>query len=121
MILAALAAAALAASAPQASRTVLNRADVVGIDSEVVFGRADLPKGAAIAAHTHPGEEVGALWAGERTLKLDGQPDRLLTAGDTYVVPRGVAHSALGESEVTATLVASWVIDKGAPLATPAP
>lgn len=112
---------AMAAGAPQASRIVLTRTDVAGTDREVVFGRADLPKGAAIASHTHPGEEVGVLWTGELILKIEGAPDRRLKAGDTYVIPRGVAHSALGESEATATLVASWVIDKGSPLATPAP
>lgn len=120
MILAILAA-ALAATAPQASRTVLTRTDVAGTDREVVFGRADLPKGAEISRHTHPGEEVGVLWSGELTLKIDGAPDRRLKAGDTYIIPRGAAHAAVGESEATATLVASWVIDRGEALALPAP
>ncbi|HYD46087.1 MAG TPA: cupin domain-containing protein [Phenylobacterium sp.] len=114
-------AAAALAVAPQASRTVLTRVDVAGTDREVVFGRADLPKGAQIARHTHPGEEVGVLWNGELTLKIDGAPDRRLKAGDTYVIPRGAPHAAVGESDETATLVASWVIDKGQALASPAP
>lgn len=121
MILAGLAALAMAAGAPQAVRTVITRTDVAGTDREVVFGRADLPKGATIARHTHPGEEVGALWAGELVLKVEGLPDRRLKPGDSYVIPRGVPHAAIGESDETATLVASWVIDKGAPLATPSP
>lgn len=110
-----------AAVAQEAVRTVLTRTDIGGTDREAVLGRADLPKGAVIARHIHPGEEIGVLKAGELTLTLDGSAPRRLKAGDTYVIPRGVPHEARGESVETATLIATWIIDKGQPLATPAP
>ena len=54
--------------------------------------------------------------------KVQGQPDKILKAGDSFFNPRGSVHSvaAVPGSE-GATAVSSWIIDKGQPLATPVP
>lgn len=109
--------AALAADAPQAVRQILQRQDVSGTDRESVIGTAVLPAGAATARHTHPGEEIGYVLTGPVLLKIDGQADRVLQAGETFAIPRGVVHQAVGVGAGEAKVVSVWIIDKGADLA----
>jgi quercetin dioxygenase-like cupin family protein len=110
-------------SAPQAQRNILERHDQAGVpDKEIVIGTATLPPGSTIGFHIHPGDEVGYVLKGTLIWKIKGQPDKTLKAGDTFFNPRGAAHSvsaaAGGEG---ATVVSTWIIDKGKPFASPAP
>ena len=57
---------------------------------------------------------------GEITLLMDGQPPKLVKAGESYVIPAGVAHD--GKSGPNGgKVIATYVVEKGKPLATPAP
>jgi len=110
-------------AAPQAVRTIFERHDQSGVPGkEIVIGSAMLPAGAGIGYHTHPGDEAGYVLKGNLILKTQGQPDRLLKAGDSFFNPRGAVHSLVaapgGEG---GTAVSAWIVDKGQPLATPAP
>jgi len=59
---------------------------------------------------------------GNLILKIRGQPDRLLKAGDSFFNPRGTVHSVVAAPGGDGgTAVSAWIIDKGQPLATPAP
>jgi quercetin dioxygenase-like cupin family protein len=113
-----------AKTSPQPVRTIFERHDQSEVTpaKEIVIGSAMLPAGTAIGYHTHPGDEIGYVLKGALTLKTKGQPDRDLKAGDSFFNPRGAVHSvvaASGGDGVTA--VSTWIIDKGQPLATPAP
>ena len=106
------------AAAPEAKRTILERHDQSGVDGkEIILGTADLPAGATIGWHVHPGDESSYLIRGTTTLKVRGEPDRLLKAGDHFFIPRGTVHSVT--SAEGATAVSSWILDKGKPLAEP--
>ena len=110
-------------SGAQPVRTILERHDQSGVPGkEIVIGTAMLPPGSAIGYHTHPGDEAGYVLKGNLILKTQGQPDRPLKAGDSFFNPRGAVHSLVaapgGEG---GTAVSSWIVDKGQPLATPAP
>src|ERR1700677_224027 len=109
--------------AAQPKRTILerhNQSDVPG--KEVVIGTAMLPPGSAIGFHTHPGDEAGYVLKGTLILKTRGQPDRVLKAGDSFFNPRGAIHSLVaGPGGDGGTAVSAWIVDKGQPLATPAP
>jgi quercetin dioxygenase-like cupin family protein len=106
---------------PQAVRTILERHDQSGVaGKEIVIGTAALPAGSAIGFHTHPGDESGYVLKGTLILKVQGQPDRILKAGESFFNPRGAVHSVM-PSGGDAMAVSSWIIDKGQPLATPAP
>lgn len=109
--------AGLAADAPQAVRQILQRQDVSGTDKESVIGTAELPAGAATSRHTHPGEEIGYVLKGPLLLKVDGQADRVLQAGESFAIPRGAVHQAMGVGGGEAKAVSVWIIDKGAELA----
>ena len=97
-------------------RTFLQRMDVAGETKEMVMAVIDIPPHTDSPRQTHPGEEFGYLLAGDLTVKIDGQPARSLKAGDTFAVARGVKHSTSTVQGVK--LLATWTVDKGAPLAT---
>ncbi len=108
---------------PQMVRTIFERHDQSGVPGkEIVIGSAMLPAGAVVGYHTHPGDEAGYVLKGTFILKVKGQPDRWLKAGDSFFNPRGAVHSVLAAPDGDGgTAVSTWIIDKGQPLATPAP
>jgi quercetin dioxygenase-like cupin family protein len=116
-----------AADEPKASaqpvRTIFERHDQSGVPGkEIVIGSAMLPADTAIGYHTHPGDEAGYVLKGTFILKVRGQPDRPLKAGDSFFNPRGAVHSLIAAPGGDGgTAVSAWIIDKGQPLATPVP
>ena len=78
-----------------------------------------MPAGMGPPPHTHPGPESGYLLEGEFTLLVDGQPSLLLKAGDSYKVPSGAIHDARS-GDKGAKVIATYVVEKGKPLASPA-
>src|ERR1700678_3710953 len=111
------------AAGPQPVRTIFERHDQSGVPGkEIVIGSAMLPAGTSIGYHTHPGDEAGYVLKGNLILKTQGQPDRLLKAGDSFFNPRGAVHSLVAAPGGDGgTAVSAWIVDKGQPLATPAP
>jgi quercetin dioxygenase-like cupin family protein len=79
----------------------------------------EFPVGGSSGWHTHPGVEIAYLVAGEMSLEQDGQSIRRLMPGDSFMVPRGVAHNGANLGKVPARLVITYVVDKNAPLRTP--
>ena len=75
----------------------------------------------ASCRHTHPAELYVYLIEGEIVLENEGQPDRMMKAGDVASVAPGRVHQALNRGSVTAKGVAVFVAEKGKPLAAPAP
>lgn len=108
---------------PQPVRTILERHDQSEVPGkEIVIGTATLPAGSAIGFHTHPGDESGYVLKGTLVLKIKGQPDRILKVGDSFFNARGVVHSlAAAPGGDGGVAVSTWIVDKGQPLAIPAP
>ena len=107
------------AQAPGIKRTVLQRSDV-GNNMEVIVGSAEIASGGSTGRHTHFGVEVGYVLSGTSLLEIEGEAPKNLKAGDSYTIPAGKVHNATakdGEAKVLAT----YVVEKGKPLATPAP
>lgn len=52
---------------------------------------------------------------------VDGQPPRSYQAGESFVVPAGTIHDASNASSEPVRLLGVFVVEKGKPLATPAP
>jgi quercetin dioxygenase-like cupin family protein len=100
-------------------RTELQRFDVPGSPFEAVIGLVEVPPGLSIGRHAHPGIEAGYMLDGEATVSLDGEPDRVLKAGDAYRIPYGAVHD-VRSGPGGARSVAVFVVEKGKPLATPA-
>jgi len=104
---------------PPIKRIPLQRFEVPGTPFETVIGIAELAPSVAIGRHTHPGPESGYVMAGSFELLIDGQAPRLLKVGDSYQVPAGAVHDAKAGAE-GAKVIATYVVQKGQPLATPA-
>ena len=116
-----LAAAAMQGQTPDLQRTIVQRADISVPGREAVIAHVELAPGARAGFHTHPGEEITYVTEGEAELLVEGQPVRMVKAGDGFVIPAGVKHGAHNTGTQTFKVVAVYLVEKGKPLATPAP
>lgn len=81
---------------PPGSNEIL-RALVTESDGlEVIISDVVIPPNASVPRHYHPGEEFLYLIEGSAIHREEGQPDRLLQAGDGYVIPPRAVHSPVG-------------------------
>jgi quercetin dioxygenase-like cupin family protein len=117
----ALAAGALLAQSSGLKRTLIGRADVSVPGREAVVARVEVSPGTYAGRHTHPGDEISYVLEGEAELLVDGQPPRVVHAGESFVIPAGVIHDAHNASDKPVHLVGVYVVEKGKPLASPAP
>lgn len=111
----------LFAQAPGITRTIVTKADVSGPNREAVLARIEIAANSVVGWHTHPGDEIGYLSEGELTRMIAGQPSLKITAGQGWIIPAGVVHNAKNDSATAAKLVITYVVEKGKPLASPAP
>jgi quercetin dioxygenase-like cupin family protein len=79
----------------------------------------ELAPGSCSGRHTHPGIDSGFVMQGDFILKIDGNPEQTFKAGDAFETSPLTPHDACSVSG--AKLVDTWVIEKGKPLASPAP
>jgi quercetin dioxygenase-like cupin family protein len=108
-------------SPQQVVRNILEKHDQSGVtDKEIVTGVVTFPSGSSIGFHTHPGDETAYVARGSVVLKAQGQADHTVVAGASFFNTRGVVHSVVAGPD-GATVVSTWIVDKGAPLATPVP
>jgi quercetin dioxygenase-like cupin family protein len=101
-------------------RTPLQKFDVPGTGYETVIGIAEIVPNVNIGRHTHPGPESGYMLEGEMVLLVDGQPEKTVRVGESYQVPSGAVHDARTGAQ-GAKVIATYVVEKGKPLALPAP
>ena len=108
------------AQQPAFKRTVLQQVDISVPGREAVTALAEFPAGVAAGRHTHPGEEIGYVLDGQVLLEQDGKPAATLHAGQTFLIPAGTVHNATNTGTTIARVVATYLVEKGKPLATPA-
>lgn len=111
---------ALNAQAPSIKRTLLQRIDL-GDGRELVLGLAEIAPGGSIGRHSHFGIETGYAISGISSMRIDGEPEKVLRAGESYVIASGKVHDAKVVGDEPAKVLAVYVVEKGKPLATPAP
>jgi quercetin dioxygenase-like cupin family protein len=101
-------------------RTLIQQADlsIKGYESVMAFGEFGV--GAATGRHTHPGEEISFLLEGTLTLEVEGKPTRTLKAGDAFLIEAGRIHEGRNTGSTPARVLATYVVEKGKPLTTPA-
>ena len=81
--------------------------------------KVEIEPDAAIARHTHPGVESGYVIEGGTELTIDGVGTLALKPGEAYQVPTGAKHDGKNGPAKT-VLAATYVVEKGKPLASPA-
>ena len=112
-------ASAAADQAQTIKRTPLQRFDLPDSGYETIIGIAEVAPNVLIGRHTHPGPESGYVIEGSITLLIDGQAPVMLQAGDSYMVPSRAIHDAQTGPD-GAKVIATYIIEKGQPIASPA-
>jgi len=121
VVLVALGAHALSAQPVAFKRTVLQKADLSTPGRELVQAMVEIPGGVRPGRHTHPGEEVGYVLEGTLVLWVEGRPTATIKAGDSFFVEAGRPHETANEGTTAAKILATYVVEKGKPLATSIP
>jgi quercetin dioxygenase-like cupin family protein len=114
---AALAAGVLYAQAPGFKRVELQDRDLSAPGRHAVQAKAEFDPGGAIGRHTHPGEELSVVLSGTLLLEVDGQPSRTIKAGQAFFIPAGVVHAGKNVGKGKAVVLATYVVEKGKPVA----
>ncbi len=113
--------ATVAAQQPAFKRTVLQQADISVPGREVVSAVAEFDPKATPGMHTHFGEEIGYVIEGTFLIEQAGKPPVTLQAGGSFLIPAGTVHNATNTGAGKGRILATYIVEKGKPLATPAP
>jgi quercetin dioxygenase-like cupin family protein len=123
--LAMLAACAFAQTAPAQDalagslmRREVQRAPLSIPGREVVQVLTEIPTGVASGWHTHPGEEVGYILAGDVEMMVQGRATVVLRAGDGFVIPPNTPHNARDIGPETGRMLSTYIVQTGGPLST---
>jgi quercetin dioxygenase-like cupin family protein len=99
-------------------RTDLQRHDLGISGREVVQVRVDIAPSVLAPNHSHPGEEIVYVIEGLLEYQLEGKPPVTLKAGEVLFIPAGTIHSARNVGTDNAAELATYIVEKGKPLAT---
>ncbi len=116
---AALAAGVLNAQTPGFKRIAVQDQDLSIPGRHAVQAKAEFDPGGAVGRHTHPGEELSIVLEGQLQLEVDGQPARTIKAGESFFIPAGVIHAGKNTGTGKAVVFATYIVEKGQPVATP--
>jgi quercetin dioxygenase-like cupin family protein len=111
----------LSAQNPAIKRTVVKTGDVSVPGREAIIANVEIAPGGTAGRHTHPGDEISYILSGEGEILMEGHPPLKVKAGDGFVIPGGTKHDAHNTGSQPLRLVGVYVVEKGKPLATPAP
>ena len=109
----------LNAQQPGFKRTPLQKQDIRVEGREAVVALAEFAPGGAVGKHTHPGEELGYVVEGTLLLEVEGKPPLTLKAGEVFFVEAGRVHDGKNIGAGSAKVLATYVVEKGKPVATP--
>jgi quercetin dioxygenase-like cupin family protein len=101
-------------------RTPVQQGDLSVPGREAVQAIAEISPGAESGRHTHPGEEFGYVLEGTISVEVQGKPAMMKKAGEGFIIPAGTIHNARNTSKAVAKVLATYIIEKGKPVATPA-
>jgi len=124
LIVAAVAAPVIAVTA-FAQQSAIKRTPLQTVDFpagyNVVSAIAEVAPGNCAGRHTHPGFESTYVMEGAILLKVEGQPDKVFKAGESFQIPAGVPHDACTVQGADFKVLANYIVEKGKPVASPAP
>lgn len=101
------------------ARIALQTQDVCMPGKVAVQVRGEFDPGVATGRHTHFGEELTYILEGQIELRIEGQSPRVIKAGETFFVPAGLVHEGINTGDGQAKVLATYIVDKGKPLAPP--
>ena len=107
-------------AAPAPKRTVLQEHDLPVPGYQASLVQVDIPVGGREGKHTHPGLALIRVESGALTLEYEGKPTMTYKAGESFVVEPGKIHEGINQGNMPVKAIATFVIEKGKPLASPA-
>jgi quercetin dioxygenase-like cupin family protein len=105
------------ALAGKLKRTELQRKPFSIPGREIVQVLTEIPVGVESGWHTHPGEEVGYILAGNVEMKIEGKQSLQLHAGDPFLMPPATPHNALDLGPDTGRMLSTYIVDPAQALA----
>lgn len=99
-------------------RRELQRAPLSIPGHEMVQVLTEIPPGVASGWHTHPGEEVGYISAGEVEMMVAERPTTILRTGDAFLIPPLTPHNARDLGPETGRMLSTYIVEAGKPLST---
>lgn len=110
-----------AAAATGVTRKILSQADGPVPGYVTLLVEATIEAGVTVGRHTHPGIESSYVLEGTGfELPVQGQPTRILKAGDAFQIPVETPHAGGKPAESKTRILITYVVEKAKPLATPA-
>ena len=106
-----------AAPAPSVQRRVLLTQDLQIPNYQTVFVEVTIPAGGREGRHTHPGTAVVHVQEGQLTLDHEGMPSKTYMPGETFFIENGKVHEGINNGTSRVRMLASFVVEKGKPLA----
>jgi quercetin dioxygenase-like cupin family protein len=100
-------------------RTIQQRADVPGTNLEVIYATVEIAAGVKAGRHSHPGTVFAKIVDGDFWFALDGQPEKVVKAGESLTIPDRAIHNE-GATDKPVKLDVVYIVEKSKPLAAPA-
>jgi quercetin dioxygenase-like cupin family protein len=108
-----------AATTPGVTRKILSQTDGPAAGYVTILAEATIESGVAVGRHTHPGIESAYVLEGGFELPVQGQPTRMIKAGDGFQIPPETPHAGGKPGEARTRILITYVVEKGKPLASP--
>ena len=106
------------AAAPSVQRKVLLQQDLQVPNNQIVLVEVTIPVGGREGRHTHPGAAVVYVQEGALTLDYEGMPTKTYKVGESFYIETGKVHEGINNGNMPVKALASFVVEKGKPLAT---
>jgi len=103
-------------TAQEVKRIDLQKHDLSTPGKEMVQARIDFEAHSAFGKHSHPGEEVIYVVEGSLEYQIEDEKPVTLKAGEVLFIPAGVVHSAKNNTNVKASELATYIVEKGKPI-----
>jgi len=101
------------------TRKILSQIDGPVPGYTTIIMDVTIEPGVSIARHTHPGIESTAVLEGGIELPIEGQPTRIVKAGDAFQVPPETPHAGGKPSETKTRALVNYIVQKDKPLMKP--
>jgi|SRR5579864_3801423 len=103
------------------ARKILSQTDGPVPGYVTLLVEVTIEPGVPVARHTHPGvESAYILEGGGFELPIQGQPTRIVKAGDSFQIPPETPHAGGKPGDLKTKVLVTYVVEKGKPLASPA-
>jgi quercetin dioxygenase-like cupin family protein len=101
-------------------RTTLQEQQFPDPKYHTVTVKTVIDPGGTVTAHTHPGAEMAYVENGSASLTLPPAAPRTLAAGDSFTIVQGTVHSLTNAGTSPLTVISTYVVERGKPVAIPA-